>query len=268
MTKTVTLTTDFGLTDHFVGVMHGVIAGIAPGARVIDITHGIAAQDVRQGAFVLANSVPYFPTDCVHVCVVDPGVGSPRRALAAAVGETLFVAPDNGVLSPALDALAARDAARPLVVALDRPQFWLERVSTTFHGRDIFAPTAAHLANGVPLTEVGTPITDWVTLPSLAPERLADGSLRGRVIYIDHFGNLITDISARDLESLNRAQLVVRVRDVTLSRVHQTYAAVAAGELLALVSSGDMLEIARRDGSAAASLAAQVGDTVTVALGE
>jgi len=197
MPPIITLTTDFGLADGFVGTMHGVILGICPAARVVDLSHGIAPQGVQEAAFVLAAAVPFFPAGTIHVVVVDPGVGSERRAIAVQTDHTFYVAPDNGVLSEAL-------AQDELVVAvhLNRAAFWLPVVSHTFHGRDIFAPVAAHLACGVPLRELGEPINDLLRLPASQPERWADGTLVGHLRYIDHFGNLITDVRDQDLASM------------------------------------------------------------------
>ena len=149
MTKLITLTTDFGLTDGFVGVMKGVILSIHPEAQCIDISHDVPRQNIQQGAFVLANSVPYFPADAIHLCVVDPGVGSARRAIAVEAGETVFVGPDNGVLSLAIGALRAKSpGAQVRAFHLNNSRYWLPRVSTTFHGRDVFSPCAAHLSHG------------------------------------------------------------------------------------------------------------------------
>ncbi len=264
MPKFITLTTDFGLSDAFVGILHGVILTIAPNAQVIDLTHGIAPQDVRQGALVLAESVFYFPPDAIHVCVVDPGVGSTRRALAAEVGATRLVAPDNGVISLALAALERHSGHNARVYELNRPQYWLPRVSATFHGRDIFAPVAAHLANGVPPDELGVRTGSWVTLALPPPQRGADGSLRGHVSYIDRFGNLLTDIEQEQLAGLDLARLRISIGEHQLRGLKHAYTDAAEGELLALVSSNWRLEIARRNGSAAAALGAKVGDEVAV----
>ena len=156
MNRIITLTTDFGTRDGFVGVMKGVILNINPHANIVDITHDIAPQNIEQGAFLFANAVKYFPANVIHVVVVDPGVGSARRPIAVQLGKTFFVAPDNGVLSRITD-----HASLPIrVVHLTNPAYWLPRVSATFHGRDIFAPVAAHLSLGVPLDALGEPIDD------------------------------------------------------------------------------------------------------------
>ncbi|MGB8644894.1 MAG: SAM-dependent chlorinase/fluorinase [Anaerolineae bacterium] len=283
MSNLITLTTDFGLIDGFVGVMKGVMLAIHPDARFVDITHDIAPQNIRQGAFLLANSVPYFPPAAIHLCIVDPGVGSTRRALAVQVGETTLIGPDNGVLSFALAALQARRGAAPVAFELNNPRYWLDRVSTTFHGRDIFSPCAAHLARGVPLHELGAPVSEWVTLAPPAPVRREDGALVGRIIYIDRYGNLVSDIDAETLAAFARAPhggeagsaaqgtpvhqgaaIVVSIAGRKLHGLVRTYADVAPGELAVLIGSPWKLEIARRNGNAAEALGAAVGDEIVV----
>lgn len=257
MLPIITLTTDFGPTDGFVGTMHGVILGICPAARIVDLSHGIAPQGVQEAAFVLAAAVPFFPAGTIHVVVVDPGVGSERRAIAAQTDRAFYVAPDNGVLGEVL-------AQEEIVAAvhLNRPAFWLPAVSRTFHGRDIFAPVAAHLACGVPLHELGEPIDDLLRPLASSPEREADGTLVGHVRYIDHFGNLITDVWDRDLASM--LQVVVYYKGKRIAGLHQSYAAVPRGELVTVIGSSRRLEIAVREGSAARLLDAQVGDSLRI----
>ncbi len=257
MPPIITLTTDFGLADGFVGTMHGVILSICPAARIVDLSHGVAPQGVQEAAFVLAAAVPFFPAGTIHVVVVDPGVGSERRAIAVQTDRAFYVAPDNGVLSEAL--------AQEQVVAavhLNRPAFWLPIVSHTFHGRDIFAPVGAHLARGVPLRELGDPVSDLLHLPVFQPEREVDGTLLGHVRYIDHFGNLITDVRDRDLASM--PQVVVYYKGKRIVGLHPSYAAVPRGELVAVIGSSRRLEIAVREGSAARLLDAQVGDSLGI----
>jgi len=257
MPPIITLTTDFGLADGFVGTMHGVILGICPAARIVDLSHGIAPQGIQEAAFILAAATPFFPAGTVHVVVVDPGVGSERRAIAVQTDRAFYVAPDNGVLSEALaqeQVLAA--------VHLNRPAFWLPVVSRTFHGRDIFAPVGAHLARGVPLRELGEPVNDLLRLPVSRPERQADGTLLAHVRYIDHFGNLITDVRDHDLAQMG--QVIVYYKEKRIAGLQPSYAAVPRGELVALIGSSRRLEIAVRDGSAARLLAAQVGDSLRI----
>ncbi len=196
----ITLLTDFGLKDGNVGVMKGVIWKIAPEAQIADLSHLIPPQDVQDGALILSRSAPYFPPGTVHVAVVDPGVGTTRRPIAARLGGQFFVLPDNGLITLLLE---QAEAASEIVefVHLDQAQYWLPAVSHVFHGRDIFAPSAAHLANGVLLTELGTPIHDPQRLKFPVPTR-TDLGLLGEVIHIDHFGNLSTSIRRQHLGEL------------------------------------------------------------------
>lgn len=256
MRPIITLTTDFGTRDGFVGVMKGVILGINPHVTLVDITHEIEPQNIAQGAFILANAVPYFPPNTIHLIIVDPGVGSARRALAAQVDATFFVAPDNGVLSFVL---------RPssFVVSVTNPAYFLPRVSTTFHGRDIFAPVAAHLSLGVPLDALGTRLDDWVQLASERATR-HDDRIIGRVVYIDRFGNAITNIGEDMLRGLDRARLMVHIGAHTLRGIRTTYADASPGEALALVSSSWHVEIAVREGNAAHALGIRIGDGVSI----
>lgn len=273
----VTLTTDFGTTTGYVGAMKGVILSIAPDARLVDISHEIAPQDVRQAAFVLYATYPFFPPHAVHLVVVDPGVGSARRPIAIRTPAGTFVGPDNGVFSSVM----AREPVETLVELTD-PRYRLPRVSHTFHGRDVFAPAAAHLATGVPITALGPPVSDPFTLP---PPRLevAHGGITGEVLYADRFGNVITSIgqlawyedelllepalqNARECGQVRfeAAQAAVVVAEQEISGVCRTYAEVEPGEMLALVGSDEHLEIAVREGSAARRLGLHPGDVVTL----
>lgn len=273
----ITLTTDFGTRDGFVGAMKGVILSINPRAVIVDISHDIAPQQIAQGAFVLASAAPYFPARTIHVAVVDPGVGSARRPIALQIGETFFVAPDNGVLtlvcaklktpSPTLALPVENQESELGAVHLNRAEFWLPRVSRTFHGRDIFAPVAAHLSLGVPLAALGDPIHAWAQLALAEPYRAGD-QICGQVIYVDRFGNAVTNIGEVLLAGLERGRVGVRVAGRVLRGIAPTYVAVAPGEPLALVSSAEQVEIAVRDGSAADALGIRVGDAVTLSPGE
>jgi len=276
----ITLTTDFGLADGYVGAMKGVILSIAPDVKVVDISHEILPQDVRGGAFVLKAASPYFPPGAIHVAVVDPGVGSRRRVLAVQTSRATFIGPDNGVLSWALK----RERVQA-IVHVDQPDYWLGVVSHTFHGRDIFAPVAAHLARGVPISHLGSPASDMLSLPLPYPRYDEAGVLHSEVIYIDRFGNLITGIEAEPLAAcaetvccrlINLSDgapelcLTSRARVEIAGRlIHGlvcSYADVASGELLALVDSSGHLEVAVRNGNAAAALKAYVGAPVRVTL--
>jgi len=270
----VTLTTDFGTADGYVGTMKGVILTIAPTAHLVDISHEIAPQNLRQAAYVLYTSYPFFPPGTVHLIVVDPGVGSARRPIALRTPAGDFVAPDNGVLSYVM----AREPVEALVELSD-PRYRLSQISHTFHGRDIFAPAAAHLAAGVPILSLGSPVSDPVTFSPPSVE-ITPAGITGEVLHTDHFGNVITSIgllawSESDLiltpafREVQRGE-PVRFRAagaaVTVAGqeigVHRTYAKVAPGETLALVGSEGHLEIAVREGSAAQRLGLHPGDTV------
>ena len=251
----VTFLSDFGLRDDFVGTCHGVIARIAPDARVIDITHGIEPQAVLQGALVLASTLPYMPHG-VHLAVVDPGVGGRRRAVCARDREgRLHVGPDNGLLLPAVEHFGGVDGAWEL----RNRAYMLERVSHTFHGRDVFAPAAAHLSLGVPPEELGEGLETLLAFPPLRAHRCADGSLRAQVVHIDRFGNVVTDARAEDLPE---GSLVVELAGRRVVGPARTYAEAAG--LTALVGSSGYLEVALPNGSAAAALGVDIGEGVVV----
>ncbi|CAN5777596.1 SAM-dependent chlorinase/fluorinase [soil metagenome] len=260
---TIALLTDFGLTDTYVGTMKGVIAAVAPGANTIDLNHHIPPQDVAAGAYALLTSYADFPSGTVFCCVVDPEVGSGRDALAAQVtaqGETyLFVFPDNGLLTPIL-----QEVTTEAVVSLDNPAYHHKKASRTFHGRDIFAPVSAHLANGVDIEALGT-CRDPDRLRRLEwPEViLTDDGFEVRIIHIDHFGNLITNLKGERLEPEASAWTVV-CGDVVLDGVSATFADVPPGQPLAYVGSAGFLELAIRQGNAAVDWGAARSDRVRV----
>lgn len=251
----ITLTSDFGQADGYVGTMKGVILGIAPAVRLVDLSHEVAPQDIRQAAHILRQAAPYFPDGAIHLAVVDPGVGSDRRPLLVVTPQAMFVGPDNGLFTFALEQPGAQ------AYALDRPAFWLPRVSRTFHGRDIFAPAAAHLALGAAPADLGTPIGDAVRQASVGPRRLGNDEIVGSVIHVDRFGNLISDVPAAWLGDEAWACEVAGRETVPLA---STYAEVPPGALLALVSSGNTIEIAVRDGNAARTLNIGAGATLTL----
>ena len=197
----ITLTTDFGTRQGSHTVLHGVIYGIAPDAVITDLSHEVRPQDIREANFVVDNSAFFFPEGTVHVIVVDPGVGTPRRPIAARIGSQFFVAPDNGVLTACMQR-AADEGWTTEFVDLDKPEYWLEHVTNTFHGREIFSPAGAHLATGVPLREMGTAMDDPVTIPLWGAEMHPDGSVEGEVIYIDDFGNAICSILPEEIAHL------------------------------------------------------------------
>ena len=255
----VTLTTDFGTTDPFVGIMKGVILGRAPGTSIVDLVHDLPPQNVRAGALVLQQAIPYFPPGTIHVAVVDPGVGSARRPLCVETASAFLVGPDNGVLS-----LAAPVADVRRIVHLTKELFLLSPRSATFHGRDIFAPVAAALATGTPSIALGPEVSDMqrLDLPPLVQEA---AGLRGEVLWVDRFGNLITNVTQEALAGFPPQDVSISIRGVRLRGIATAYSAVPTGEPVALVNSWGQLEIAVRDGSAAAVFTAGVGEAVRVA---
>ena len=271
----IVLTTDFGLSDPFAGVMKGVILGINPRATVIDLTHQIQPQNVNQGAFVLGTSHRFFPAGTIHAAVVDPGVGTSRQALLLVTPHSSFLAPDNGVLSYVMadyleqpPAQAGRIGVPPELKAygLSNSQYWLDPVSNTFHGRDIFAPVAAHLSLGVPPEALGEPVQQLAWLP--APQPTIEGDhIRGEVINVDHFGNLVTNIPDGALPASGKLNIEIKTRRIIgLSRTYHDPDRPSQGDLVALVGSQGLLEIALPSGSAALVLQAQVGEPVQVTL--
>lgn len=262
----ITLTTDFGQADSYVGTMKGVILRIAPNAQTVDITHDVGPQHIHQAAYIVQTFFGYFPPGTIHLIVVDPGVGSTRRAVAFATPEAIFVAPDNGVLTYAWqDAITRWGRETCEVVELTERRFWLEPVSSTFHGRDIFAPVAAHLAAGVPLSALGPRLPAITEAALEQPAAGRHGELVGRIIHVDHFGNCITNISSRHLHEAGLgAQLVVEIIDQRVAGLHQTYATAPVGALTAMIGSSDRLELAVRNGNAAQTLGVGIGDTVRV----
>ncbi|GIV58420.1 MAG: hypothetical protein KatS3mg042_1333 [Rhodothermaceae bacterium] len=255
--RLLTLTTDFGTRDAYVAAMKGTILSITPTVTLVDITHEIAPQDIMEAAFVLRDAVPYFPDGTVHLVVVDPGVGTDRRPVALRKGGHRFVGADNGLFPLLLD--EGPDEA----VVLDRPAFWRTSApSNTFHGRDIFAPVAAHLAAGHALHEVGTP-TDTLTPLHWALPLIDDQGVQGWVVHIDRFGNCITNIPRDALEQARAGRAVKCFAGTTiLQGIHRTYGDVADGEPLALFGSHDFLEIAVRGGNAAELLGIRKGAPV------
>ncbi len=248
--KPITLTTDFGLEDWFVGTMKGVIQKIAPNALVIDLTHGILPGDVRAGTFVLAAAYRYFPTGTIHTVVVDPGVGGERAGVVIETENNFFVGPDNGVFSFALRGERLRSIHR-----LENPRFQLAEVSRTFHGRDIFAPAAAHLSRGVPAGQLGPRVHDLLQLEWPEPVAIKSG-LRGEVVYIDHFGNCITNLPASRVLTSGATRVKIGAKSVP---IHDCYSAVKPGKPVAVIGSTDLLEIAINGGNAAKSLKLKAG---------
>ncbi len=271
MAPIITLTTDFGLADGYVASMKGVILSILPTAVIVDVSHQVPPQDVLHGAFVLSATHGFFPEGTVHVAVVDPGVGAQRKPIAVSWRGSLFVAPDNGVLSLALalpPPAARRDPRGPLTGPLPQgarahelleARYRLPRVSATFHGRDVFAPAAAHLASGVPLEQMGPALSAVRYLDAPAPSAGPGGAVRGRVIHIDAFGNAVTNLRREDLPG---EEVEVRVAGATVQGLARTYA--DRDGTLALMGSSGYLEIAVNGGSAARVLGLQRGHVVEV----
>lgn len=256
----ITITTDFGEKDGFVGTMKGVIWNIAPNVQIADITHEVPAQDILTGAIALWRAAPFFPQGTIHIIVVDPGVGTHRRPIAARIGGQYFVGPDNGLFTPMI--LDAKRAGGGMVfIHLDRPEYWLKNVSHTFHGRDIFSPVAANLATGVPLEKLGTPFVDPVQIALPQPEKLPNG-WRAHISVIDKFGNLTTDLPASSLERLDGLRFRIAGHEIT--GLVESYGYRSPGDLVSLVDSEGYVEVAIVNGNAARTLNVRLGDPVDV----
>jgi S-adenosyl-L-methionine hydrolase (adenosine-forming) len=248
--KFITLLTDFGTRDGYPGIMKGVIWTIAPDAQIADISHQVAPQNIMEGAFTLSRVVPFFPPGTVHIVVVDPGVGTPRRPIAVRIDQTFFVGPDNGIFSLILQQAKAA-SKRIEIVHLNQARFWLPEVSNVFHGRDIFAPVGAHIANGVPLTEMGTVIDDPLMLDFPKPQKITTG-WEGEIIHIDSFGNLATNLEQQHLPENRLA--VVRIAGYEIHGIVRSFGEGAEGDLVALIDSAGKLSIAVVNGNAALKL--------------
>jgi S-adenosylmethionine hydrolase len=248
------LTTDFGTRDWFVGSLKGVILGVNPQAVVVDITHEIPPGDIHAGAFVLAASCRWFPRQTVHVAVVDPGVGSPRAAIVVKTSDYCFVGPDNGILSIAL----AKEKVLE-IWQVENENYFRQPVSNTFHGRDVFAPVAAHLTQRVLMDSLGPQLKDYVRLDWPKPQ-VVDGLLRGEIVCIDHFGNAISNI-----ESPEKSAGTVRIPNKVECSIQRFYQEVPAGQPLAIPGSTDYLEIAVNGGNAAQTFSLKLGDPVELA---
>jgi len=252
----VTLTTDFGLRDHYVGAMKGVILGICPQAQIVDITHDVRPFRISEGAFLIAQACACFPAGTVHVAVVDPGVGTARRPILLAAGGQYFVAPDNGVL-----ALVYPDQPH-LARAISNRRCFREPVSHTFHGRDIFAPVAAHLAAGLPASRFGKRIDDYVRPASVQPRQTGERAWAGEVLHIDNFGNIVTNFRATDLPDLATSHLSLTICASRVSAVASNYAERAPGELFLIVGSSGYVEVSVGRESAARALGCETGAPV------
>ena len=276
MSTIITLTTDFGLTDAYVAAMKGVILSINPEAKIIDICHTIKPQNIPQTAFVLGTTCQFFPRKTIHVVVVDPGVGTERRAIILRTPLADFVAPDNGVLSYIIQQSSTKLVGDKVnlqrvelgpeleAIIITKPQFWRSPVSSTFHGRDIFAPVAARLSLGFSPIDFGEATDSVVMLPLPCPYQAPNGSLVGHILHIDNFGNLITNIKSDDLPQTKGA-ISIEVGNQLISGLSRTYA--EGSGLLALIGSSGYLEVSLKEGNACAYLNTKVGDEVKVRRG-
>jgi S-adenosylmethionine hydrolase len=271
MIPIITLTTDFGTSDAYVAAMKGVMLGIHPEARLVDISHSIKPQNVLQASFVLSTAYQFFPPRTIHLVVVDPGVGTERRAVILRTPLADFVAPDNGVLSYIVREYPAREESPNSsetklgpgleAVAITRPEFWRPEVSPTFHGRDVFAPVAAHLSLGRAPADFGEKVTSLAVLPVSLPLRAPDGALSGIILHIDSFGNLITNIRGEMLPE-KRRNVTVEIGDRPINGLSRTYA--EGYGLLALVGSSGYVEVSLKEGNASALLGVKEGDRVKI----
>jgi len=263
----ITLLTDFGTKDEFAGVMKGVILSVNPCATIVDITHHIDAQDVFQAAYIIQSAYKYFPKGTIHVVVVDPGVGSNRRILAAEIQGYIFLAPDNGVLTLAID---NEETGR--IIHVENSEYFLKSVSNTFHGRDIFAPVAAHISKGLDIRRLGKPLSkkDLIRLDILKPYISDNNELIGVIISVDRFGNLITNIDSDCLESFCKADMgknfVIHIGKDKITGLSQSYAGVKHHHPLAIISSRGYLEIAVNCGDAKSYFNVEKGDMVRINL--
>ena len=253
--------TDFGHKDPFVGIMKGVIFGINPNASIIDLSHGIPPQDILAGALVLCYAAPFFPRGTIHIAVVDPGVGTTRRPLLIDSEGCFFIGPDNGILSLALE---GKKMSR--MIDLSNKIYHLAPTSATFHGRDIFAPVAAYLSLGIPAENFGTVVNDFARLPWPQVTK-TEGALVGKIIYIDGFGNLITNVHDRDLSLFPPERLTVTVTGITLHGLAPNYSTGKEKTYTALINSWGLLEISAFKGNAQLLCGAKVGDEVFIRVG-
>jgi S-adenosylmethionine hydrolase len=257
-TKIIALTTDFGLKDPYAAEMKAVILSISPKTRIVDITHKIEKFNIRMGAYTLAAACPYFPKGTIHVAVIDPGVGTKRKAILIQTRNSYFIGPDNGVL-----ALVAKSQGIKHIYKIENPKFMLPRISNTFHGRDIFAPAAAYLANGISPSEFGPEMRKIVT-PKFAKITKTKTTLTGEIIHIDSFGNIITNLREEDCEIMGMKNTVnLELKDTRLKlRLCKAYSEVKAQQPLAIIGSHNFLEISINQGNAAETFQTRVGDKV------
>lgn len=258
----ITLTTDFGLANHYVGTMKGVLLSRCSGAQIVDVSHEIPAFSIRAGAYAIDQAARYFPVNTVHVVVVDPGVGTARRALAVEAAGQYFVAPDNGVLSLVL--LRDRNSTCYEIVNRD---WWLPNTSSTFHGRDVFAPVGAALASGVAqIHELGRVVDDVELLPDLEPEQMEAQCWRGVVLSIDRFGNVITNFGASAFRQIAHSQFGLSAKEGTVTEFHRTFGEAPPGVCFAYFGSSGYIELGMNQANAAEVLGVSAGSAITLRL--
>ena len=256
----ITLTTDFGLSDHYVAVMKGVILSICPAVRIVDVSHGVGAYEIAEAAFLLSQSYRYFPRGSIHVVVVDPGVGTSRRPILAQAAGQYFVAPDNGVLSM----IYAREPHK--VRAISSERYFLKPVSHTFHGRDIFAPAAAHLARGITPARFGKLIGDYLRLTFDKPARTGRRAWTGAILKVDRFGNIVTNFSVEDFPDLDRREFEMAAGPRRVRVLARHYAECGPGEPFLIVGSSGYYEISVGQSSAAKTLGCAAGAPLELTL--
>ncbi len=262
--RLITLTTDFGINDHYVGAMKGVILNINPQAQIVDLCNSVQSYDILDGAITISQAYRYYPVDTVHVIVVDPGVGTPRRPILVTGEKHIFIAPDNGVLS-----FVYEREERLSVRHVTSEHYFLQPVSNTFHGRDVFAAVAGWLSKGVEVSKFGDEITDFVRFAAPKPKAVDANTFKGVVLKVDKFGNLITNLSARDMPQLftqPTPEFKISVGKVQVTKLLQAYAQGVAGEVFAIVGSMGFLEISANRGAAVQVVGAGKGAEVTLTL--
>jgi S-adenosylmethionine hydrolase len=257
----ITLTTDFGTADTYVAAMKGAILSINPQANIVDITHSISPQNIREAAFVFSTAFRYFPRETIHVLIVDPGVGSERKALLVQTESYYFLAPDNGVLS-----YVFQNERTKHVIQLENQKYFLQSISTTFHGRDIFAPAAANLSLGIPITKFGPAAEKLVKFPIPEPG-ISDNQIYAHILHIDHFGNIITDISKEFWnKTMGKKKFSITCGKKKITRLSQTYSEGKSGELIAYFGSSGFLEIAIVNGNAKKYLSISIEQPIIINL--
>jgi hypothetical protein len=260
--RIITLTTDFGTSDHFAGTMKGVILSIQPSAQIVDITHEVQPFEIADGAFTIAQAYPYFPKKSIHVVVVDPGVGSTRRPLLAEAAGHYFIAPDNGVLSMVF----GHQPSKLRVWHITNERYFLRPLSRTFHGRDVFAPVAAHLASGILPARFGTRIQDYIRLTFDKPKQTAKKTWAGSILKVDRFGNLFTNLHIDHFAGVKTRPFEMKVGMQTISRLALTFTECEPEEIFVIVGSSGYIEIASNQGSAAKALGCGAGSPVALTI--